>query len=58
LPSATWPAALALLGVAVLTIVFAWPRRASHSQLDGRLLFELRRQRNRRSVLDRDERAA
>jgi hypothetical protein len=46
LPSVTWPAALALLGFGVLALVFGRPRRrASQSQLDGRLLFALQRQR-------------
>jgi len=45
LPSLTWPAAIALIGLLLLGVVFGRPRRpASHSRLDGRLLLELRRQ--------------
>jgi hypothetical protein len=46
LPSLAWPAGLALLGIASLAVVFGRPRRkASRSELDGRLLVELRRDR-------------
>jgi hypothetical protein len=46
LPSFAWPAGLLLLGVVMLSLVFRRPSRAAGaSQLDGRLLMELRRQR-------------
>jgi hypothetical protein len=55
LPSFAWAAGLALVGLALLAVVFGRPRRpASQSQLDGRLLLELRRQRE----LEGDDRAA
>jgi hypothetical protein len=48
LPSIAWPAGLALLGLGCLAVVFGRPRRkATRSQLDGRLLIELRRERER-----------
>jgi hypothetical protein len=44
-PSLMWGAAIALLGLGLLGVVFGRPRRrASHSRLDGRLLHELRKQ--------------
>ena len=46
LPPLTWPVTLAAVGLVSLAALFGRPRRpASQSQLDGRLLFELRRQR-------------
>ena len=58
LPSVTWPAALSLLGFAVLGVVFGRPRRrASQSQLDGRLLFALQRQRAQDALHARDRAA-
>jgi hypothetical protein len=46
LPSMAWPAVLAVLGLGLLAAVFGRPRRkASRSQLDGRLLVALRRER-------------
>jgi hypothetical protein len=48
IPTAVWPAGLGLVGLLLLTAIFAWPRRkASHSQLDGRLLIALQRDRQR-----------
>jgi hypothetical protein len=53
-PSVAWPAALAALGLGLIALVFGRPRRkASTSQLDGRLLIALQRQRDRE-----DDRAA
>jgi hypothetical protein len=47
LPSFAWPAGLLLAGLVVLSLVFRRaPRPAGVSQLDGRLLLELRRQRS------------
>jgi len=42
-PNAAWAGGLALLGLAIVGFVFGWPRRkASRSNLDGRLLVALR----------------
>jgi hypothetical protein len=47
-PSLAWPAALGALGMGLVAVVFGRPRRkASTSQLDGRLLAALKRQRDR-----------
>lgn len=44
-PTLVWPAGLAIVGLVVITAMFARPRRkASQSQLDGRLLVALRRE--------------
>jgi hypothetical protein len=46
IPTAIWPAGLGALGLLLITALFAWPRRkASRSQLDGRLLVALRQDR-------------
>ncbi|MBV9893537.1 MAG: hypothetical protein JO020_05150 [Chloroflexi bacterium] len=58
LPSMAWPAVLAVLGLGLLALVFGRPRRkASRSQLDGRLLVALRRDRAC-EVRDTERRAA
>jgi hypothetical protein len=51
IPTFAWPLGLAAIGLLGLAVLFGRPRRpASQSQLDGRLLVELRRQR----VAERD----
>jgi hypothetical protein len=58
LPTYTWPAALSLLGLGLIVLAFGRPRRrASQSQLDGRLLVALRRQREL-DRLEGDQKAA
>ena len=50
IPTIAWPLALAVLGGLLLGIVFGRPRRpASVSNLDGRLLLALQRERERRT---------
>jgi hypothetical protein len=57
-PSAAWPAGLAAVGLGLIALVFGRPRRkASQSQLDGRLLVSLRRERQR-DFVDRAKKAA
>jgi hypothetical protein len=57
LPSATWPLALAVFGIGLMALVWGRPsRKASRSELDGRLLAALRRE--HRLDLDRDNPAA
>jgi hypothetical protein len=51
LPSLAWPAALAVVGLGLLAVVFGRPRRkASRSRLDGRLLLALQRPRSDRAA--------
>lgn len=58
IPSVAWPAGLALLGIALLGVVFGRPRRkTSPSQLDGRLLVALR-QRRELEHFERGQKAA
>lgn len=48
LPSFAWAGGLVGLGLVAIGVMFGWPRRkASQSQLDGRLLVALQRERNR-----------
>jgi hypothetical protein len=55
LPSFAWAGALVGLGLLGIGLLFGWPRRkASQSQLDGRLLVALQRERDR----DESERKA
>ena len=53
-PALAWPAGIALIGLALLTLVFRRRRPASESQLGGRLLLQLRE----RNTPDRYRRAA
>lgn len=41
-PNAAWAGGLAVLGLAIVTVVFRPRRKVSHSKLDGRLLLALR----------------
>jgi hypothetical protein len=50
-PTLAWPLALVAAGIGLITLVFGRPRRkASTSQLDGRLLVALQRERERPEV--------
>jgi hypothetical protein len=58
LPSYAWPAVFGVVGLALLALVFGRPRRkASQSQLDGRMLIALRRERQQ-DFDDQEKRAA
>jgi hypothetical protein len=50
LPSYAWPAALALLGMALISVIFGRPRRRTPSRLDGRLLVALQDHREHKAA--------
>jgi hypothetical protein len=58
-PSFAWPAGLVAAGLVMLGLVFGWPRRkVSESQLNGRLVVALRRDREMEMEGEHEKRAA